>query len=232
MKKYLVIICLLIFQNGLHAQEETQPENRTPESTGVPRTWLISIVPQFTLTKGFRFDIEKRIPNSVSAIVVSPRIFLGNIGESSFLNNSSATTFTITGFGAEIAHKLYLDEETEGARMWYLGYGVFYNNVSMAYENQDWVDFIGSDGNPRMSLEDVEQTVNINQIGGNVVIGALFWVDKRIYLDMQLGLGAKYADVDDSSSTNEHEDSFSRGVFNFGYTGTYPTGVIKVGVQF
>jgi hypothetical protein len=231
MKNWIVLLLMVLIPASIFAQSEKEDEN-TDKKPEIIRPWYISIVPQFTITKGFRFDIERRFPNSVSAIVLSPRIYLGNIGTESFLNNSVDTEFTISGFGAELGHKLYLDKATNGMRLWYLGYGIFYNSVSMDYQNQDWVEFIGVDGNPYLSLQEADQKLKINQVGGNVVIGALFWVDNRIYLDMQLGLGAKYADIDDSSSTDAQKDSFSDGVFNFGYTGTYPTGIIKVGIQF
>lgn len=195
--------------------------------------FYLSIVPQFLIINGLRVDLERRFPGTQHAIVVSPRIFVGSIsGESVWSSSSNFTEFDQSGFGVEVAHKIYIDKDYSRVANWYMSYSLFYHNQVMSYQGPGLESTTFNGVQAFTVVNNLDQELTINQYGGFFNLGSLFYVDRKIYIDAFIGIGIKRSQTRDSSYNDQEKDTFEDGFLNYGFSGTLPNLGMKIGILF
>lgn len=192
--------------------------------------FFISLVPQYIIINALCVDIEKRIKNSSHAISLSPKFYISEFdGSEAFF--SAPVDMSLRGYGFELKHKIYLKNWLEGDVNWYGAYSVFHQGLFFDYQDEGWVSFV-ENGTTFFRIEQVDQTLSINQYGGFVTLGLVYKLDDRVYFDNYYGIGFKSSTAKDTSIGEKYKNQFSDGSLSYGYSGALWNAGIKIGILF
>lgn len=224
MKRYKIfIICLFILISSIQifAQDTTR--------------FLLSMSPQYVFVNAVRFDLEYNLKNKNQWIGFSPQIYYSDIG--SFFSNlvdyeldtdyqPSNTYDTLSGFGVEFYHKIFLLKQPI-PHGFYFNYGITYNFFKLKYNSYIWETYI-EDGSEYIAYRSVYQHQSINKLGFNLIIGHQAELSEKLYLDVYTGLGFRYSFHSDDINKNQQ---FNNSVLGYGYTGSLFLLGIKLGIM-
>ena len=192
--------------------------------------YFVSLVPQYILINGICLDVEKRIKQSNHAISISPKFYISEFDGSEWIY-SVPNDMSMRGYGVELKHKIYLKEWLSGDVNWYGSFSFFHQGFYFDYRDEGWVSFV-ENGTTFFRIEEIDQSLSINQYGGFVTIGLVYKLDDRVFFDNYYGIGFKSSNSRDSSIGERYKNQFDDGSLNYGYTGTLWNAGIKIGFLF
>lgn len=198
---------------------------------------IASISPQYVFKNGMRFDIEYNLKNKKQWIGISPQIYYSNNGgyfdnffnydysynEYNDLNSNGFDT--LTGFGLEFYHKIFLLDRNKAAGF-YFNYGVKFNYFDLKYSTYSWETEI-IDNLEYIEYLPTTQSHIINKLGFNLIIGRQFELSDYLYIDLYTGVGMRYSAH--SKDVNVIK-SFDNSIVDFGYSGSLLLLGVKIGV--
>jgi hypothetical protein len=171
----------------------------------------------------FQFSYERYFNNRKSSIIITPSILLKDQGEESF-----------SGVQAMVQYRLYLTHLQKGIhktlQMHNIGFyggpyvlGLTYQeDYSSGYFDLDRNEFIN-----KLYHKDIKA------IEGGAIMGIQLDITERIVLDMFVGGGIRYANVDDDILLDQPDDNyFYYDVFDVEYTGVKPKLGLQLGITF
>lgn len=229
-KNKLLIISLFLIYGSINSFAQNNIQNATGDI-------IVSICPQYTFVNGMRFDIEYNLKNKKQWIGIAPQLYYsdnGNVFEGIFqydsndeYNSNSGGDFdTLSGFGIEVYHKIFLLEENK-PKGFYLNYGLTFGHFNLKYHTYQWKTTM-IDELEYIEYKPVYQTHSINKLGVNLMIGYQFELSDYLYLDAFSGVGMRYSFH--SKEVNEI-DKFNDNSFDFGYSGATFLFGLKLGVN-
>lgn len=187
------------------------------------RQKIFSIVPQYVIQNGFRFDYEFTLRNNLKSwLQLSPELFI-----STHSTNISTDNYkSMIGAGLEIHHKYYLKEPNENGG-YYFGYGgglQFFgikDNESVSYTYTE-------NGTEYISFREEEVNNTINRLLLNFIIGKQVVSFKPFIVDYYLGVGFRYSVDKNLNLLNTYNSTW----FDYGYSGSLLVSGIKIGFDF
>lgn len=196
----LTLAFLFVFSITLSAQEE---ENSSLELKPAPRA-LIKIAPFQFFVQTFELSVEGLNKTYKKAFQISAGY---RSGQNDFINGKGATmTLAYRGYSRPLNKPLVSKPEvTQG-----IYYSLFLKGEYFNGDNDNATN----------------QSTTINSISPGFTIGLQRLVFEVLYLDVYLGGGIKFTDINNESNTIT--DGYD--LLHPGYEGIYPVAGIKVGI--
>lgn len=214
MKKHLLIFALvtLVTCFGFAQGKETF----------VPRLG-IGFVPQYAISGGMRFDIDRSISKTSNQwLVISPQVFMVTGGR--YFHDFK----DLSGVGLDVRHKIYLKPNSMKPVGLYAQYGVMFQYFSIT-EKRQYTKLISENGVEYYEVVEGEVNTNLYKFGGNFHMGYQWLVGDKVYFDIYTGAGIRI-------SRNNRNDGFDTWYNNswidYGYSGTLLDGGFRVGFYF
>jgi hypothetical protein len=183
----------------------------------------IGFVPQYTISGGMRFDIDRRISKTSNQwLIISPQVFMvsGNRFGHDFKE--------LSGFGLDLKHKIYLKPNTMKPVGFYAQYGVMFQYFSIT-ENRQYTELVSENGVEYYEVTEGDLNTKLYKFGGNFHIGYQWLVNDKVYFDLYSGAGIRI-------SHNNQKDGFDTWYNNYwvdyGYSGTLLDAGFRVGFYF
>lgn len=221
--KVILISLFFVFSSNLTFSQETS------------KNVILSISPQYLFIDALRFDVEYNLKNKRHWIGVAPQWYYSNDNSTffdrmyevdAFYDYSDISYDTISGFGIEAYHKMFLIEKDEPVGF-YFSYGITYQNFNIKYQTYDW-ETVTIDELEYIEYTSMNKTHTISKLGGNIIIGGQFELAKYMYVDVYIGLGMRY-------SSHKEDDidisDFSTNSLDFGYSGPLTLLGVKLAVK-
>ena len=214
MKKILVILAFTaLVTTGGFAQEK--------ETFG-PRTG-IGFVPQYTISGGLRFDIDRSISKiSNQWLIISPQVFAltGMRYDHDFEE--------LLGVGLDLKHKIYLDPNSMKPLGFYAQYGLMFQYFSIT-ENRTYTELIPENGIEYYEVVEGSLNTKLYKMGGNFHLGYQWLVGDKVYFDIYTGAGIRIS----HNNRNEGFDTWYNNYWvDYGYSGTLLDAGFRVGFYF
>ena len=214
MKKYILIFCFLVAISSLGLAQDMVPFG--------PRL-AVGFVPQYTISGGMRFDIDKSISKTSSQwLIFSPQVFMVSGGR---YNHNFKDMW---GVGMDIKHKIFLKPGSMKPHGYYVQYGVMFQYFSIN-ENREYTAPFTENGVEYFGVTNGELNTRLTKYGGNFHLGYQWLIGDRVYFDVYSGAGIRI-------SHNNHLEGFDTWYNNFwvdyGYSGTLLDGGFRIGVYF
>ncbi len=214
MKKLFLILSLAtaIVSCG-YAQEK---------ETFIARTG-IGFVPQYTISGGLRFDIDRSISKiSNQWLIISPQFFV--FSGMKYDHDIKE----LTGVGLDVKHKIYFIPNSMKPLGFYAEYGVMFQYFSIT-ENRLYTQAYSENGIDYYEVVEGEVNSNLYKFGGNFHLGYQWLIGDKVYFDIYTGAGIRL-------SHNSNLDGFDTWYNNYwtdyGYSGTLLDGGFRVGFYF
>jgi hypothetical protein len=214
MKKHFIILLLatLIASFGFAQEKESF----------LPRMGL-GFVPQYTISGGMRFDIDRSISKiSNQWLIISPQVFMlsGNRFRHDFKE--------LSGFGIDVKHRIYLKLNTMKPLGFYAEYGVMFQYFSIT-ENRQYTVPVSENGVPYYEVVVGDLNTKLYKAGGNFHLGYQWLLGDKVYFDIYTGAGIRIS----HNNTNEGLDTWYNNYWvDYGYSGTLLDGGFRVGFYF
>jgi len=214
MKKIFLILSMITLISSCGFAQEL-------EAFG-PRTG-VGFVPQYTISGGLRFDIDRSISKTSNQwLIISPQVFM----VTGMRYNHDFEQ--LSGFGLDIKHKIYLKPNSMKPVGFYAQYGIMFQYFSISEKRQYTEPYIENGNQYYQVVEGVLDT-KLYKAGGNFHLGYQWLVGDKVYFDIYTGAGIRI-------SHNNHNDGFDTWYNNswadYGYSGTLLDGGFRVGVYF
>lgn len=214
MKKFILIYSILLLLSFSAVAQEIEPF--------VTRT-AVGIVPQYTITGGLRFDIDRSISKTSNQwLVLSPQVYMLNGKRNSHNFNN------LWGVGLDVKHRVFLKPGTLKPNGYYVQYGVMFQYFSIN-DNRQFTQRYTENGVEYFGVVTGEMKTNITKFGGNFHLGYQWLIGDKVYFDLYTGAGIRI-------SHNNHLQGFDTWYNNFwidyGYSGTLLDAGFRVGVYF
>jgi len=214
MKKLLLILSLsALFTTCGFAQEKEIFGSRLG----------IGFVPQYTISGGMRFDIDRSISKSSNQwLIISPQVFMVTGGRYGHEFEE------LTGLGLDIKHKIYLKPNSMKPQGFYAQYGIMFQYFSIT-ENREYSESYTENGVEYYGVEEGSLNTKLYKFGGNFHLGYQWLVGDKVYFDVYTGAGIRI-------SHNNHNEGFDTWYNNYwvdyGYSGTLLDAGFRVGFYF
>ena len=193
---------------------------------------LFSIVPQYAIVNGFKFDVEKRIDKGPGWVVFSPEIYAGNINRRGEATTPLAATLPdsvdgpdrMTGYGAEVVYKYFLKSKSRYARP-YIAFSLSFRRLTIGYYEMGWQE-VEMDGLKVWENLPISSTGKITRIGPSFLIGTRD-TEGIVLLDIYAGVGLRQVWIDDSL---ERFRDYNRHATDYAFFGVTPMAGLKMSV--
>lgn len=189
----------------------------------------IAIVPQSLIFKGMRFDFEKNIPRTRSWILVAPQFYFQEKEAAKAELYDKNSYDKLIGFGADLYLKYYISGYKDFPTGGYFALGINYHHFKINHRSYQWFTYTEN------NLEYLEYkllsvTDNIDQYGGNFIIGYNFTVTRNFFFDAYIGYGFKNSLIkeDEGLKTNK----FKEQMWDYGYSGLAVALGMRIGIMF
>jgi hypothetical protein len=228
MKKFLSILCVAIMMvSSISAQvSDSNLADRYPH---MRKQYTIAFQPLDLYNLGWRFDFEKRIPNTpawiqISAVINSmPRTTYdqNHRYENDWILMDGDELNRLIGGGLHVNYKYFFNPK----ETWYYAGGCSYFHYNAEYYDRYLRSF--SQDNLVYYMFDVDNFVQkINKFGVNTYIG--YQSPRPTFLfDIYFGLGYRYSFRSDSNGR-----LFNQNMFGIGYRGFVIITGVRFGVKF
>lgn len=214
MKKLLLILSLsAIFTTCGFAQEKEIFGSRLG----------IGFVPQYTISGGMRFDIDRSISKTSNQwLIFSPQVYM--LTGSRYGHEIEE----LSGLGLDMKHKIYLKPNSMKPQGFYAQYGIMFQYFSIT-ENREYSASYIENGVEYYGVEQGELNTKLYKFGGNFHLGYQWLVGGKVYFDIYTGAGIRI-------SHNNHNEGFDTWYNNYwvdyGYSGTLLDAGFRVGFYF
>lgn len=183
----------------------------------------IGFVPQYTISGGMRFDIDRSISKKSNQwLIISPQVFM--LTGSRYGHDFEK----LTGVGLDVKHKIYLKPNTLKPVGFYAQYGVMFQYFSIK-ENRQYTEPVAENGVEYFEVVEGELSTKLYKLGGNFHLGYQWLLNDKVYFDIYTGAGIRI-------SHNNHTDGFDTWYNNYwvdyGYSGTLLDAGFRVGFYF
>ncbi|MFZ4707525.1 MAG: hypothetical protein ACOYMF_16115, partial [Bacteroidales bacterium] len=169
MKKHFIILLLAtLIVSFCFAQEK---------ETFLPRMGL-GFVPQYTISGGMRFDIDRSISKTSNQwLIISPQVFM--------LNGSryGHDFKELSGVGLDVKHKIYLNPNTMKPLGFYAEYGFMFQYFSIT-ENRQYTTPVSENGIPYYEVVEGDLNTKLYKLGGNFHLGYQWLLGDKVYFDI------------------------------------------------
>jgi hypothetical protein len=214
MKKVFLILCFVLSVTTFCLAQEMKPFS--------PRV-AVGFVPQYTISGGLRFDIDRSISKTSNQwLVFSPQVFM--VTGSRYGHDFE----DLSGVGMDVKHKIYLKPGSMKPSGYYVQYGIMFQYFSIN-EYREYTESYIEDGAEYYEVVEGELNTRLYKYGGNFHLGYQWLVGDKVYFDIYAGAGIRI-------SHNNHNDGFDTWYNNYwvdyGYSGTLLDGGFRVGVYF
>lgn len=210
---YLILLLTILFTDCGFAQEVETFSLRTG----------IGFVPQYTISGGLRFDIDRSISKTSNQwLIISPQVFMltGMRYDHDFEQ--------LSGVGIDLKHKIYLKPNSMKPQGFYAQYGIMFQYFSIT-DNRQYTAPYTENGVPYYEVVEGELDTKLYKAGGNFHLGYQWLVGDKVYFDIYTGAGIRI-------SHNNHNEGFDTWYNNYwvdyGYSGTLLDAGFRVGVYF
>lgn len=214
MKKFLSFIALitLVAYSAL-AQEK---------DTFVPRIGL-GFVPQYTISGGMRFDIDRSISKKSNQwLIISPVVFM--LTGSRYGHDFEE----LSGVGLDVKHKIYLKPNTMKPVGFYAQYGIMFQYFSIT-ENRQYTELVTENGVEYYEVTEGNLNTKLFKFGGNFHLGYQWLLNDKVYFDIYTGAGIRIS----HNNQNEGFDTWYNNYWvDYGYSGTLLDAGFRVGFYF
>lgn len=214
MKKLsLILLLITTFATYSFGQEK--------ETFGL-RTGL-GFVPQYSISGGFRFDIDRSISKTSNQwLIISPQVFM--LAGMKYNHDFEQ----LAGFGLDIKHKIYLKPNSMKPEGFYAQYGIMFQHFSIT-DNRRYTEPFTENGVPYYKVVEGALDTKLNKFGGNFHLGYQWLVGDKVYFDIYSGAGIRIS----HNNRNEGFDTWYNNFWvDYGYSGTLLDGGFRVGFYF
>jgi hypothetical protein len=233
-KRFLVAFLILSALLTMMAPQ-TFGHNEKGEIPPRIKNYAVTLEPSHLLFGGLRFGFDMRIQDK-NWIQIKQTIYLLPAAVSSYNwdwyddefyyneYNYGSQRFTIHnmyGFGIGANYKRYFSHR----EFLYCLAGFDYSFQHVNGYNYDYIPFM-EDGNTYYRFGKSEQTQNFNNVGVSACIGINTTLRHHFFVDVFLGVGAKYAFY------NKNKPALDDEIFDYGYRGFYPVFGFRLGGAF
>jgi hypothetical protein len=214
MKKFFVLLSLIsLIAAGSFAQENETFGSRLG----------IGFVPQYTISGGMRFDIDRSISKTSNQwLILSPQVFM--LSGSRYGHELEE----LTGFGLDVKHKIYLKPNSLKPLGFYAQYGIMFQHFSIT-DTRQYTEQFTENGVDYYEVVTGKVNTKLYKFGGNFHLGYQWLVGDKVYFDIYTGAGIRI-------SHNSHLDGFDTWYDNFwvdyGYSGTLLDAGLRLGFYF
>jgi hypothetical protein len=226
-KKTLILslVIVFIFQNTT---------NLTAQDNGNAKGQLqIAFVPQYIIWHGMRLDFEYLSKNNKHSFMISPQFYY-DTNELNYSNNpqnydSYGEYEQLTGYGAGLHHKLFINDLDDKGWRFYFAYGGSYSHFTMNYKSWTWMKYT-EDGLNYFDYQLVPVTQNTDRIKADAYIGFQFNYAENMFLDFYIGMGGIY-----SINKMSHESAkpiYTEHISDYAFTGFYMPLGFRFGLRF
>lgn len=215
MKKHIIKICFLTtlflsYFNNAHSQTDST-------------RWMIMYMPQYLINNGIRLDIERKMKNVNTWIVVSPQLFANYNKNTRFDEDYHYNK--LIGAGLDISIKRFLIEKHSPKGI-YISTGLDWVYTDISLTRPVWINTTENNLNYILPANK-EYNQKINRIGINGTLGYETAVIEGLYIDVFVGFGLRYSVYD---SPYEPIFKFNEHTWDYGYTGTCVVAGFKIGI--
>ncbi len=188
--------------------------------------YMIKGEPLYLLNNGLCIDLEKRLGNSTKWLMVTPQLYVNydnsngdGMGRNNYLN--------LIGGGMDITFKNYASTEGFLSTV-YTGFGATWKYYDVKLAKDTWV--LSEEDGLNVYMPGIKKyNEQINKFGINAILGMQNRILKGMFFDIYTGLGIRYSMY---HSADEPVYKFTRGIWDFGYTGISIIGGVRLGVGF
>jgi hypothetical protein len=214
MKKILLLISIVTFGSSLvFAQEKEIFGSRMG----------IGFVPQYAISGGMRFDIDRSISKTSNQwLIVSPQVFMVTGGR--FGHEFEE----LTGFGLDIKHKIYLKPNSMKPLGFYAQYGIMFQHFSII-ENRQYTESYTENGIGYYEVVEGEVNTKLNKYGGNFHLGYQWLLGNKVYIDIYTGAGIR---ISHNNQIDGLDTWYNDYWVDYGYSGTLLDAGFRVGFYF
>ena len=214
MKKFILILSIitLVASYGF-----TQDMEVFGSRTGV------GFVPQYTISGGLRFDIDRSISKTSNQwLIISPQVFMltGMRYDHDFEQ--------LSGVGMDLKHKIYLKPNSMKPLGFYAQYGIMFQYFSIT-ENRQYTESYIENGNEYYEVVEGELDTKLYKYGGNFHLGYQWLVGDKVYFDIYTGAGIR---ISHNNHTEGLDTRYNNYWVDYGYSGTLLDAGFRVGVYF
>ena len=183
----------------------------------------IGFVPQYTISGGMRFDIDRSISkNSNQWLIISPQVFMVTGGRYGHEFEE------LTGLGLDLKHKIYLKPNSMKPLGFYAQYGVMFQYFSIT-ENRQYTESYSENGVEYYEVVEGELNTKLYKYGANFHLGYQWLVGDKVYFDIYTGAGIRIS----HNNQNEGLDTWYNDYWvDYGYSGTLLDAGFRVGFYF
>jgi len=214
MKKFSLILLLatLIASFGFAQEKEAF----------LPRMGL-GFVPQYTISGGMRFDIDRSISKTSNQwLIISPQVFM--LTGSRYGHDFKE----LSGVGLDFKHRIYLKLNTMQPLGFYAEYGIMFQYFSIT-ENRQYTVPVSENGVPYYEVVVGDLNTKLYKAGGNFHLGYQWLLGDKVYFDIYAGAGIRIS----HNNINEGLDTWYNNYWvDYGYSGTLLDGGFRVGFYF
>jgi hypothetical protein len=188
----------------------------------IPRTG-IGFVPQYTISGGLRFDIDRSISKTSSQwLIISPQVYV-------FSGTKYDHDFKeLTGAGLDVKHKIYFKPNSLKPLGFYAEYGVMFQYFSIT-ENRQYTDSYTENGVDYYEVVEGEVHSDLYKTGANFHMGYQWLVSDKVYFDVYAGAGIR---ISHNSNLDGLDTWYNNYWTDYGYSGTLLDGGFRVGFYF
>jgi hypothetical protein len=183
----------------------------------------VGFVPQYTISGGLRFDIDRSISKiSNQWLIFSPQVYMVSGGR---YNHNFKEMW---GIGMDLKHKIYLKPGSMKPRGFYVQYGIMFQYFSIT-ENREYTAPYTVDGVVYYGIFNGELNTRLTKYGGNFHLGYQYLIGDKVYFDFYTGAGIRIS----HNNQNEGFDTwYNNSWVDYGYSGTLLDAGFRVGVYF
>lgn len=196
-----------------------------------PGRLSVKFSPQHLLFNGIHLDVEKsRHAASRHSFIISPRFYSGKtrtLDTFTRRDNEPEDQSMVTGYGAEVLHRVYMSGTPhEGV---YFAYGASYHHFDVEFVRKGWVPQTDEAGLEIYKYRDRPFNEEIDRLGAVGMMGVQRpLTTDHMLVDLYIGFGYNNSAI----STDYSEPRYNVNLYDFGYTGVYMLGGLKLGVVF
>lgn len=213
MKKLFIILLATLIASFGFAQEK---------EPFLPRMGL-GFVPQYTISGGMRFDIDRSISKTSNQwLIISPQVYM--LSGSRYGHDFKE----LSGVGLDVKHKIYLKPNTMKPLGFYAEYGIMFQYFSIT-ENKQYTVPVSENGVPYYEVVEGDLNTKLYKVGGNFHLGYQWLLGDKVYFDIYTGAGIRIS----HNNINEGFDTwYNNSWIDYGYSGTLLDGGFRIGFYF
>jgi hypothetical protein len=183
----------------------------------------IGFVPQYTISGGMRFDIDRSISKTSNQwLIISPQVFMltGIRYDHDFEE--------LVGVGLDLKHKIYLKPNSMKPLGFYAQYGLMFQYFSIT-ENRQYTESFTENDIEYYEVVEGELNTKLYKYGANFHLGYQWLVGDKVYFDIYTGAGIRIS----HNNQNEGLDTWYNNYWvDYGYSGTLLDAGFRIGFYF